>query len=188
MFKREVSVYVEINFQRQLSVTFCYLRLKIWVKKAIAGTRQSVKTLSANLGWQSYNVTAAFQWDSELQWQGQWGNISTKHSYLPTKQIFDISRTHLLGDLSMGYVLSVAHMAFHPLLKHPRPRVMNAGQEQPVFAVPCDLREHPGPFLSDSYSPVLSQYNQKVYWCLFPLSPLCFTIFFPFSPRFPSTQ
>lgn len=84
------------------------------------------------------------------------------HIYLLSK-FFDISRTHLLGDLSMGYVLSMAHMALLPLLKHLRPRVMNAGQEQPVFAVPCDLRERPGPFLSDSYSPVLSQYNQKVY-------------------------
>ena len=66
VFKRKVSVYEEINFQRQPSLTFCRLHLKNWVKKVTAGTRQSIKTLGANLGWQSHNVTVAFQWDSEF--------------------------------------------------------------------------------------------------------------------------
>ena len=190
VFKRKVSVYEEINFQRQPSLTFCRLHLNNWVKKVTAGTRQSIKTLGANLGWQSHNVTVAFQWDSEFSCSDRDSEVILIHiiHIYPLSKFFDNSRTHLLGDSSMNYVLSVAHMALLPLLKHPRPCVMNAEQEQPVFAVPCNLREHPGPFLSDSYSPVLSQYNQKVYWCLSPLSPLCFTIFFPFSPRFPSTQ
>ena len=190
VFKRKVSVYEEINFQRQPSLTFCRLHLNNWVKKVTAGTRQSIKTLGANLGWQSHNVTVAFQWDSEFSCSDRDSEVILIHiiHIYPLSKFFDNSRTHLLGDSSMNYVLSVAHMALLPLLKHPRPCVMNAEQEQPVFAVPCNLREHPGPFLSDSYSPVLSQYNQKVYWCLFPLSPLCFTIFFPFSPQFPSTQ